>query len=216
MGNMAWFGRVPATGTPISTPQSSDEFAAATLAPQWEWNYQPGAEKWSLTERPGFLRLHAFPPLRPDDLRTAGNTLTQHALRTGRNVVTVAFDLAGMADGQVAGRTHFTKENSWIGIRQEGGLRALQFGRAEKITPDPVIIVEQVRLRSDWGLDGLSHYSYSVDGGATFAAFGEPYQLMWAQYREDRLGVFPYNNKRADGYADVDWFHYDYAGPASK
>ena len=35
---------------------------------------------WSLDERPGFLRLHAFKPLRPDQLKKAGNTLTQRVV----------------------------------------------------------------------------------------------------------------------------------------
>ena len=56
-----------------------------TLKPQWEWNYQPRSEKWSLTERPGWLRLHAFKPLQTGNFKKAGNTLTQRSLRTGHN-----------------------------------------------------------------------------------------------------------------------------------
>ena len=214
MGNMVWSGKKPGTGTPVVTPQSSDEFASATLPPQWEWNHQPRAEYWSLTARPGFLRLHAFPPLKPDDLRTAGNTLTQRVLRTSRNVVTVALDLAGMADGQVAGLTHLTEDYSAVGVRQEAGVRTLEFKRAEKITAGPVIHSRWIWLRTEWGLDGVSRYYSSVDG-TSFTPVGEPVQLVWAHYRGDRVGIFSYNNKTAAGYVDADWFHYDYAGPAS-
>ncbi len=82
IGSMAWSGKKPVQGTPIATPQTDDDFNETSLPPQWEWNYQPRAEKWSLKERPGWLRLHAFKPLQPDNLLKAGNTLTQRCLRT--------------------------------------------------------------------------------------------------------------------------------------
>ena len=211
IGNFVWSGKIPVTSTAVVTPQSSDEFTSPILAPQWEWNYQPRAEKLSLTERPGFLRLHAFKPLKPDDLRAAGNTLTQRALRTERNVVTVALDLTGMADGQVAGFTHFSRECTAIGVRQAEGKRTLEFRRHDQITAGPVITTQQIWLRSEWGLDGLSRYCYSVDG-TTFLSFGEPSQLGWANYRGDRLGLFTYNTLAEAGSIDVDWFHYEYTG----
>ena len=104
----------------ISTARSS--------ALQWEWNYQPRADKWSLAERPGFLRLHAFKPLQRDNLKKAGNTLTQRVFRTSTNIVTLALDLSGMADGQVAGLCHYSKDYSTIGVRCENGIVTLEDG----------------------------------------------------------------------------------------
>jgi beta-xylosidase len=45
IGSMVWSGKKPVQGTPIVTPQTSDEFQEASLPPQWEWNYQPNPEK---------------------------------------------------------------------------------------------------------------------------------------------------------------------------
>ena len=53
-GKMAWSGRMPVTGGPVLTPQSSDDFNTPNLGTQWEWNYQPRAEKWSLRNGPDF------------------------------------------------------------------------------------------------------------------------------------------------------------------
>jgi beta-xylosidase len=209
LGQFVWSGRKPVAAGPATTPQTSDDFSASVLAPQWEWNYQPRADRWSLAERPGFLRLHAFPPLKPGDLRTAGNTLTQRALRSRDNVVTVALDLAGMADGQIAGLTHFSRDYTAIALRQEGGQRTLEFQQAGKITPGPVVAASRLWLRSEWGLDGLSWYSYSSDG-TQFTRFGDASQLDWAQYRGDRLGLFSYNDRAATGHVDVDSFHYTF------
>jgi len=78
-GNAGWpvlTGRKPAVGagTPIHHPQTSDAFDAPGLAPQWQWNHNPVPAAWSLTERPGWLRLKGLPA---DDLEHARNTLTQ-------------------------------------------------------------------------------------------------------------------------------------------
>jgi beta-xylosidase len=215
IGSMVWSGKIPVANTAIVTPQTDDEFNETSLPPQWEWNYQPRAEKWSLTERPGFLRLHAFKPLKTGDLMTAGNTLTQRVLRTKNNVVTIALDLSGMADGQVAGLCHFAKDNSTLGVRQTGMTLALEFTNNKKITPGPAITSKKIWLRSTWGLDGKSQYSYSVDG-TTFTPFGDPYQLTWGNYRGDRIGIYTYNDQGETGYVDVDWFHYTYSSPADK
>ncbi|WP_202970902.1 integrase core domain-containing protein [Saccharothrix sp. ALI-22-I] len=47
---------------------TGDLFTDTRLKPQREWHYQPRADRWSLTERPGFLRLKAFAPLVADNL----------------------------------------------------------------------------------------------------------------------------------------------------
>ena len=70
----------PNTGAsePRSAPyQRSDDFSADRLQPVWQWNHVPVDGKWSLDERPGFLRLHALPAA---DLWHARNTLTQRAI----------------------------------------------------------------------------------------------------------------------------------------
>jgi beta-xylosidase len=211
IGSMVWSGKKPVADTSVVTPQTSDDFDETTLPPQWEWNYQPRAEKWSLTERPGWLRLHAFRPLEPDNLLKAGNTLTQRSFRTTTNEVVVKLDLGGMADGQQAGLCHFAKSNSSLGVQQDGATRMLVNVNNGKVTPGPVITGNNLWLKSVWGLDGQSRYSYSLDG-QTFTEFGAPYQLSWGSYRGDRIGIYSFNDNADAGQLDVDYFHYHYAG----
>ena len=45
-GTITWSAKKPVNGFPVQVPQSDDEFSSPTLAPQWEWNYQPRADKW--------------------------------------------------------------------------------------------------------------------------------------------------------------------------
>ncbi len=206
IGNMIWSTTKPISGIAAAVPQTDDEFDETSLPPQWEWNYQPRADQWSLTERPGFLRLHAFKPIKASDLLSAGNTLTQRAFRTESNQVTVKLDISGMADGQQAGLCHFARAYSTLGIAQDGNTRTLMFNDAGKITPGPVVNGNFLWLRSTWDFAGDSQYSFSADG-STFTPFGQEYRLTWSYYRGDRLGIFSYNNKADAGYIDVDWFH---------
>ncbi|HEX8465221.1 MAG TPA: glycoside hydrolase 43 family protein [Abditibacterium sp.] len=213
LGQMVWSGQKPVKNTPIVTPQSSDEFGAPTLPVQWEWNYQPRSEKWSLTQRPGFLRLHAFQPLHADNLLRAGNTLTQRTVRATRSEVVTKLDLRGLADGQKAGLCHFVANNhAVLGVTQEGTTRTLEYKNKGTITTGPVISGPDLWIRSVWGLDGLSQFSYSLDG-QTFTDYGAPYQMTWGGYRGDRIGLFSYNNKADAGWIDVDFLRYTYSGP---
>jgi beta-xylosidase len=215
IGTMAWSGKKPVDDTPVVTPQSSDEFNETTLPPQWEWNYQPRADKWSLTENPGSLRLHAFRPLQSDTLLKAGNTLTQRVFETASNEVIIKLDLTGLVDGQKSGLCHFSKNYSYLAVWQDGTARTLEYNNNGRVTPGPAVAGKTLWLKSTWGQDGKSQYAYSEDG-QKFTDFGAPYQLAWGNYRGDRIGIFCFNNKADDGFVDVDFVHYNYSGPQKK
>lgn len=118
---------------PAVRPQTSDEFTSRILGPQWEWNHNPVASHWSLTERPGFLRLRALPAA---DLVSARDTLTQ-LLQARDEQVTTRLDVGGMADHQKAGLAMFGVQPSWIGVVQQHGRRYLEFAEAGRETPGP-------------------------------------------------------------------------------
>jgi beta-xylosidase len=208
IGHMAWSGKMPVSGTHQIKPQTDDEFVETKLPPQWEWNYQPRADKWSLAQTPGWLRLSAFVPLQTDNLLKAGNTLTQRTFRTKINEVTVKLDISGMADGQKAGLCHFANPHfAQIGVKCQGNIRNLEFKGKDTLISGPVIKNNMLWLRSVWGLDGVSQFYYSFNG-KTFVPFGNAYQLAWGSYRGDRIGIYSYNNIADKGYIDVDYFHY--------
>jgi beta-xylosidase len=215
IGNMVWSGRMPIQGTEPATPQTDDEFSTSVLPPQWEWHYHPRSEKWSLTEHPGFLRLHAFKPLAGDNLVKVGNILTQRSMRTSSNVVTTRMEISGMADGQRAGLCHLgAGGQAAVGVIQQHGKRSLFFRSGSKHTAGSEVSGSAVWLRTTWGLDGIADFSFSINGDS-YQAIGEPFQMTWSAYRGDRIGLFSYNSAQEAGYADFDWFHYDYSGPVS-
>ncbi|MGN6367633.1 MAG: glycoside hydrolase family 43 protein [Phycisphaerae bacterium] len=207
IGNMVWSSKMPGIAPAdhsFKTPTRFDEnFDNATLAPQWEWNYQPRAEKWSLTERPGFLRLHAFKPLATGDLLKAGNTLTQRIMRAGTSAFTLKIDVAGMTDGQEAGLCHLAKAWATLGVSQAGAVRTLIMKTARKTIEGPQLSGNNLWLRSTWDDTGASQFSFSLDG-ASFTNLGPPVPLTWSYYRGDRIGIYCYNNASDTGYIDVD------------
>jgi len=210
IGNMIWRAKKPILGFPLTELSASDEFSSPGLKPQWEWNYQPDATKWSLTERPGFLRLRASPPLRPYDFKTIGNVITQRSFRTRKDEFTVRVDLSGMANGQEAGIAHFATTYATAGVVQSDGIRRLLFDSNGAKTQGPVIAKNILWLRSVWHFDGINQFYFSTDGHV-FQMFGRPYQLTWGNYRGDRIGIFTSNSTGISGYLDVDSVQYQIA-----
>ena len=207
-GTMVWSGPIPVPGQPRMMPQTSDDFSAATLGPQWEWRNQPRAGFWSLSERSGWLRLKAYPSQRRGDLSSAGNILTQRPFRAVGNVVTVACDVGGMVDGQRAGLCRFAGSWANLGVVQQAGKRRLECRIEHTATQGPELSGNRLWLRTTWGLDGQCRFSYSLDGTA-FTNIGGAYKLSWGGYRGDRIGLYTFTEQGEAGCFDVDALTYD-------
>jgi len=125
---------MPDTGTQTHDRlQDSDEFASPKLGLQWAWNHNPDDRLWSLTERPGYLRLRAGPA---EHLVTARNTLTQ-ILQGPHEIFTTRIDLSHMVEGQRAGLTLFGVKPVWIGAVDEAGSTHIAFASAGVETAGP-------------------------------------------------------------------------------
>jgi beta-xylosidase len=209
IGHMVWNAPMPAAGN-NATPQTSDEFLEKQLPPQWEWNYQPRGEKWSLSDAPGWLRLYAFKPLQTGDLLKAGNTLTQRVFRTPFNEVITKLDISHLTNGERAGLAHFGSPNyAALGVVCHGDTRTIELNIKGVTTTADTLKGKLLWLKSTWGLDGVSHFYYSTDG-QTYTPAGDAYQLQWGSYRGDRIALYNYNDFSDTGYVDVDYFRYLY------
>ena len=158
---------------------------------------------FSLSERPGWLRLKAFKPLQPGVFLKAGNTLTQRSFRTPHNEVTVKLDISQTVDGLHAGLAHFASQSASLGIVNHQGQNYIEFTQNDNRKLGIAIPSSTLWLKSVWGLDGKSTFYYSLDG-EDFIEFGQ-YQLSWGYYRGDRIGIYCYNDLSENGFIDVDY-----------
>ena len=213
---------LPVKGQTSSRPATSDEFDAPVLGAQWLWNHQPRADKWSLTQRPGYLRLHAWKTNRwwaaTDQINLAGNTLYQRYFRNHRSVVTVKLDPSGMADGQNGGLVLMNYGRYvGLGVHQRDGGRFLRYheSTAVGLNPEHHLAVDGVELpptsavylRSESDFAGNQQFSYSLDG-TQFWRYGPSKPLVVQGHRGYMVGVFTYNNQQEAGWLDVDSFQY--------
>jgi beta-xylosidase len=210
-GSILWEGKKPIQGFPARMPQTSDDFHSASMAPQWEWNYQPRAEMWSLTEKPGSLRLKAFRPLKPANFLKVGNVLTQRIMGIEGGEISVRIAVGAMADGQQAGLAHYSKAWGLLGVAQIDGKRFIVYDSSGAVTQGPEVKQTDLWLRSVVDAEGIARASYSLDG-KRYLPFGTPYQLTWANYRGDRIGLYCFNDLAEAGYVDFSSFHYLPAG----
>jgi beta-xylosidase len=190
--------------------QDSDEFASAKLGLQWSWNHNPDDAAWSLTARPGFLRLQAD---KADYLVTARNSLTQ-ILQGPSSVITARMDVSHMADGERAGLSMFGVGPSWIGVVRAGGTNRVTLSIAGKDQSDVAVTHATIDLRVAVGADQKASYSYSFDGGRNFVRLGDKVPLSpFSWWKGSRPALFTYNIDKAAGWIDVDWVHVETANP---
>ena len=73
IGEVVWEHKKPISGFPVTAPASDDDFSKPELGLQWNWRFNPKMDRWSLTERPGFLRLKACVSLPSPDKESIKN-----------------------------------------------------------------------------------------------------------------------------------------------
>ncbi len=209
IGEPVWEDEKPVQGQKRSFPQGSDEFNKKKLHPQWMWNYQPRDDKWSLNERKGYLRLHAFKPLKENTFFKAGNTICQRYVKSNVTQADVKMDISGMTVGQEAGLSHFNGGSNYctLSVKMTENGKRIKYNDNGKISEGETISTSTIWLRSVVDGESVNTYFYSVDG-ENFKPFGETYKLRWGGFRGDNIGIFNYNNLGEAGFVDIDWFRY--------
>src|SRR5262245_52576359 len=195
----------PKTGhtSPPSAPyERGDDFSGPKLKIVWQWNHAPDDAKWSLSERPGFLRLHSLPA---PDLWWARNTLTQRAIGP-ISIPTAELDTRGMKTGDIAGLALLNFPYAWIGIsRQADGAVVEQFDQTTGKTSRTPLKGTRVWLRAycDF-LTEKARFSYSTDG-KRFEPLGDEFTMIFQlkTFQGIRYSLFHYHTGTGEGgYAD--------------
>ena len=175
--------------------------------------HQPRADKWSLGERPGWLRLHAFKPLERGNFFKAGNTLSERLIGYSGGTVEVKLDADGMADGQIAGLVFYWRNYAQVGVAQREGKRRIICNDNGTVSEGPELPPgDVVWVRALIDDQAGCTFGYSFDG-RSFMPIGQRFPFGWHNYRDTRLGLFTYNDVGENGHVDFDYLHYRYHGP---
>jgi hypothetical protein len=197
-----------------------DNFDGGKLSAHWQWNHVPDDGKWSLTEKPGVLRLHSLPAA---NFYNARNSLCQRPPGP-ESIMTVELDTSGLVAGDTAGLGLVSTPYAWIGVvksaegatlqmttgRAAGGVR--QGGAAPAVPAtaiSPVTPPQQLWLRVHCNFDtDQALFSWSADG-KQFTTLGNPFTTTFqlTTFQGVRPALFNFNTSgQSGGYADFDNF----------
>jgi beta-xylosidase len=214
-GRVPAIARKPIPGQAVCQPATSDDFHASTLGLQWQWNHNPDNSRWSLTERPGWLRLR---PTVAGDFWLAQNTLTQKGQGPWSRGE-VKFDLSHLKPGDVCGFGTLGKVNASIAARRgpDGRITLamnviVDGGDSETRVNGAPVRGTDLYLRTELDLvRNKGTCSYSTDG-THWTSLGGEFDLAFdwrtGTFQGEQFAVFCYNLHRSAGYVDVDWFKF--------
>ena len=214
------------SGEPAKSIVCADDFSTEKLGLHWQWNHNPVDKAWSLTERPGYLRLKTARVV--PNLYLAPNTLTQR-MEGPKCTGSIAIDLSKMKDGDIAGLAAFNDNSAVMAIKKVGKKLTLELSeqkvklsqREKKVENVDIKVVESVELKQQkiWlRIDAnfvprtdIANFSYSLDG-KEWTKIGGDYRMGfdWQRFfMGTKFGIFNYATKKAGGYVDVDEFAYN-------
>ena len=231
-------GKVPqhmrplVSGQPATAIVKSDDFSDGKMGLHWQWNHNPIDNAWSLTERPGFLRLKTNRVV--ENLYLAPNTLTQR-MEGPTCTATVVLDYSKMKDGDCAGFAAFNSDTGALTIKKKGSKLTLEMSeqtvqlsdREKAVTKFEEKVIESLCLnpkaRKIWlridadfqagergGRDAANFY-YSLDG-ENFTQIGtKDYRLRfdWRRFfMGSKFALFNFATKKSGGFADFESFTY--------
>nr|WP_320039798.1 glycoside hydrolase 43 family protein [uncultured Bacteroides sp.] len=225
-------GHVPLTGqVPLKTFDTgkkfveSDDFNNTKLKINWQWNHNPINDFWSLTERPGFLRLKTSRVV--NNLYAAPNTITQR-MEGPKCSGVVTLDVSKMKDGDVAGFSAFNGNSALLSVVMDGNKKYLTMstnvadldGASKAINGVQVEEKARVELSEniiylcidcDFNLNkDIATFSYSLDN-INWIPIGREFKMIF-DYKKLFMGtkfaIFNYATKSIGGFIDVDYFKY--------
>jgi beta-xylosidase len=195
-----------------------DNFDGPKLNPHWQWNHVPDDSKWSITEKPGVLRLHSLPA---NNFYSARNSLCQRPPGP-ESIMTVELDTSGLVAGDIAGLALLSSPYAWIGVVKTaegttlqmldttgsgGGRQGAPAAPANPPTMGPTNPPSHLWLRVACNFDtDEAIFSWSGDG-KQFTSLGKPFTMTFQlrTFQGVRPSLFNFNaSGQPGGYADYD------------
>jgi len=189
-----------------------NDYLRAAFPLVWQWNHNPDNRYWSLTDRPGWLRLTTG---RVDaTLVEARNSLTQRMVGPHCSG-TIALDVSRMQDGDIAGLAALQKNYGFVGVKDVGGAHSIVTVSADSGMPveTAVVPLDQktlfLKIEADFeNRTDRAHFYFSLDG-STWKPIGAPLKMSYTlpHFMGYRFALFNFATKTPGGSADFDYFH---------
>lgn len=201
----------------ITSLTTNDNFRNYKSGLQWGWNHNSDESKWSLIERPDYLRLKTASVT--DKLHKAKNTLTQRILGYPQDLEhsygTIKMEIDGMQEGDVAGLAVFQDTYAFIAVKMIDGQKKLVYATssvtssAEAEEQTGATIAEStiyLRAIANYNTSKASFY-YSLDN-ETYTKFGNDFDMQCNPeiFTGNKFAIFNYATTQLGGYVDIDWF----------
>lgn len=207
---------LPANKSLIPGIVNNDEFTRKKGEPAlplvWQWNHNPDNSLWSVTERPGYLRLKTA---RIDSLfLKSRNTLTQRTFGPVCSGTTL-LDVSKLKDGDFAGLVALQRKFGVVGVKVVGKAKYVYMvsNKTDKPTELQSIPLSKnkiyLKIECDFrNQTDVARFFYSLDGKKWNVIGGSlkmEYTLM-EHFMGYRFGLYNYSSKNPGGYADFDYF----------
>lgn len=199
--------RKPVSGQPQALPQTSDVFDSPRLGLQWQWHANHEEHWYSLSARPGWLRLFAQPAATGDLGQTPN--LLMHKLPASSFVVETSVEFTAHARTVEAGLIVTGRTHAAITIRrgERGNQIRFRTNAAEVVLLE--VAPSAVTLRMTMTADGLCRFSFRSAGGASEVAPG-PFPASAGGWIGAKVGIFCVRSapSRPGECADFDYFRF--------
>ena len=198
---------------PLTPAREEYAYNGSNLKLEWQWNHNPDNRYWSLTERPGWLRLTTGQMA--TNLLDARNTLTQRTIGPVSSVQT-KLDVSNMKNGDRAGLALFTAQYGTIEVRMDDDVKTLVMVNSSSTTthndvesiplPTDIIYLKvdaDFRNQTDKGT-----FYYSFDG-VNWVQLGNTQQMVYSinnHFMGYRFALYNFATKNLGGYVDFDYY----------
>ncbi|HPZ31795.1 MAG TPA: glycoside hydrolase 43 family protein [Limnochordia bacterium] len=188
-----------------------NDYNGSNLDLVWQWNHNPDNNNWSLTERPGYLRLRTGHIA--TSITDARNTLTQRTFGPECSAV-VALEVNNMQDGDYAGLAALQKNYGFVAVKMTGSEKTIVMVDGTSETP---VEVESVKLTQDRVYfkvecdfreqKDTAYFYYSLDG-SKWTAIGRSIKMSYTipHFMGYRFALFNYASENIGGYVDFDYY----------
>lgn len=180
----------------------------------WQWNHNPDHRYWSLTERPGCLRLYTSRVVR--SVLQAPNTLTQRTVGPACRAE-IDLDASRMKPGDHAGLIALQSHFGTVGVRCLDEGKAVEMcvregDGGERVVERAPLPSDRVRLRIDFDFRGsvdVARFYFALPGGP-WRRIGSDLAMRYTldHFMGYRIGIFCYASRTTGGWVDVDEFEY--------